>query len=274
MPLVFISHSSRDKPAVKSLTKDLRRAGIDVWLDEWHIRVGTPITQAIQAGLESSEYVAVWLTRHAVQSRWVEREWQAKYQDEVLSGRAVVLPLLAEDCAVPVLLKDKRYADFRSDYNAGLAELLGTLGNANPFSIEMSIDFPRGVYWSDFGAPVSLKYTAHGAFGRRKIVVLQRSAGEELGVWHFQFETPISDAGVVQGRVWLGSRQLGDQESHEVISAVVPLSAEFRRHPTNERFEMDDFEFAIRQTVLRDDKRATERPGTWVTDQSGDMGNS
>jgi len=121
---IFISYSSRDKINVHRLAEDLELAGLTVWLDEWEILVGDRITQKIQQGLETSDFLAVWLTGHAVESGWVEREWQAKYGEEVNSGRTIVFPLLAEDCRLPVLLRDKRYADFRQDYSQGLMELL------------------------------------------------------------------------------------------------------------------------------------------------------
>ena len=132
---IFLSHSSKDKDAVLKLAKDLSKFGLDVWLDEWEIRVGDPITQRIQRGLEDSDYVAVWLTRDSVGSGWVEREWQSKYKEEVATGEIKILPLLGEVCTVPPLLADKRYANFSDDYVQGLEELLSVLlGPAQTFT--------------------------------------------------------------------------------------------------------------------------------------------
>lgn len=39
-------------------------------------------------------------------------------------NQTIVLPLLIEDCKVPELLKTKKYADFRSNYNDGLEDIL------------------------------------------------------------------------------------------------------------------------------------------------------
>jgi formylglycine-generating enzyme required for sulfatase activity len=125
---VFLSHSSDDKESVRRLAEDLKRTGIEVWLDEWEIRVGDRITQKIQEGLKRTDYLALWLTREAVDSQWVETEWQSKYATEIAGGSAIILPLLAEDCDIPPLLRDKRYADFRNNYNNGLKELLRVAG--------------------------------------------------------------------------------------------------------------------------------------------------
>ncbi len=131
MAKVFLSYSSRDKDDVRRLAKDLTDVGVDVWLDEWEILVGDRITQKIQEGLADSDYLAVWLTRHAVDSGWVKREWQTKYYEEASNGAVSVLPLLAEACEIPLLLKDKKYADFTGDYVVAINELLKVITSNN-----------------------------------------------------------------------------------------------------------------------------------------------
>lgn len=49
---VFISHSSKDKPAVEKLARALRAKGIDAWLDKWEIAPGDDIVARINEGLE------------------------------------------------------------------------------------------------------------------------------------------------------------------------------------------------------------------------------
>jgi len=36
----------------------------------------------------------------------------------------VVLPVLVEECFIPQFLREKKYADFRSDFDAGLKDLV------------------------------------------------------------------------------------------------------------------------------------------------------
>lgn len=40
---VFISHSAKDKPAVRELAGRLRASGLRVWPDEWEIQPGDMI---------------------------------------------------------------------------------------------------------------------------------------------------------------------------------------------------------------------------------------
>jgi hypothetical protein len=121
---IFLSHSSKDKQMVRTLANELTKWGINVWLDEWEIKVGEPIVQKIQKGLKDCEYIGVWLTKNSVESQWVEREWQSIYQEEVSQNRVKVIPLLAGECTIPLLLKEKKYADFRQNYKLGLKALL------------------------------------------------------------------------------------------------------------------------------------------------------
>jgi len=124
---VFISHSSLDKGFARQLSTDLSAFGHDPWLDEWQIKVGESIPEKIATGLEAADYILVVLSANSVTSKWVEREWHAKYWDEVSKGQVAVLPVLLTDCTIPTLLKTKKYADFRSDYNNGLDDILAAL---------------------------------------------------------------------------------------------------------------------------------------------------
>jgi len=124
---VFISHSSLDKPFAKILCMDLEANGYVPWLDEWDIKVGESIPERISNGLEEADFVIVILSENAISSKWVEREWQTKYWNEIQHGRIHVLPLLLKDCKIPELLKTKKYADFRENFNIGLRDLLAGL---------------------------------------------------------------------------------------------------------------------------------------------------
>lgn len=119
---VFISYSPADKQAAISLSVDLAGRGHRPWLDEWQIRAGETIPVKI-----AQEFLLVLLSPRSVESGWVEREWLAKYCAEVTEGRVTVIPVLLEQCRVPTLLRTKKYADLRSDYQAGLTEILEAL---------------------------------------------------------------------------------------------------------------------------------------------------
>jgi len=121
---VFISHSSADKDFVERLAIDLRNNAVGVWLDKWETRVPDSILNKISQGIEQSAFLAVVLSKASVRSEWVRKELNAALMLEIEGRRVVVLPILLEECDIPVLLKEKRYADFSHNYRDGFNALL------------------------------------------------------------------------------------------------------------------------------------------------------
>lgn len=123
-PDVFISYSSEDSALARSFAEALEMRGVAVWMDSGQIVVGDSISQKIQEGLEATEFLILLLTPASVRSVWVQKEWQSKLVDEAESKSAVILPVLANDCEIPRLLRDKRYADIRSNLVEGVLEVV------------------------------------------------------------------------------------------------------------------------------------------------------
>src|SRR6266404_5693420 len=150
MPNVFLSHSSIDKELARRIAVDLSMSGIGVWFDEWQIKVGQSITQSIEKGLDDADFVVVLLTNHSVNSGWVQKEWRSKIGDEATSHGIYILPILAEKCEIPRLLKDKRYADVRVNYNQGLRDLISAIREhaaaTRPVTAGARIESGRVVY--------------------------------------------------------------------------------------------------------------------------------
>ena len=125
---IFIAHSKKDKWIARRLASDLKRVGHDPWLDEIKIKVGDSIPESIQQGLEHAHYQIVILSNNSNQSQWVKIEWMSKFWDEVQKQKTIVIPALVENCSIPLLLKSKKWADFRESYNEGLEEVLNSIG--------------------------------------------------------------------------------------------------------------------------------------------------
>ncbi|MCF4981941.1 TIR domain-containing protein, partial [Pseudomonas gessardii] len=127
---VFLSHTSADKPFVRNLKARLEAQGVrDVWLDEAEILVGDSLTKKIDEGLRKTKYICVVLSAKSVKSPWVERELEIAIHREISTGEVVVLPLLYEQCDLPLFLVGKLYADFTSpdSYDEGVGKLLRRL---------------------------------------------------------------------------------------------------------------------------------------------------
>jgi signal transduction histidine kinase len=131
---VFLSHSSADKPFARRLADDLREGGITVWFDASDIAAGDSVAGGIAAALGESDCAIVVLSPEAVASAWVQKELQIAVTRDVQGQSMIVIPLLYRECAIPILLLDKKYADFRDEnrYRQSLAELLDVLGAVRP----------------------------------------------------------------------------------------------------------------------------------------------
>lgn len=127
MSTIFICHSSADKPFARRLTKELERRGVRVWIDEREIGAGQSLTETIQAGLERSDYVIVVLTAASLRRPWVKKELSSALTLEFEREQTVVLPALLRTASLPLFLRDKKYADFRRDFDAGLQDILGVV---------------------------------------------------------------------------------------------------------------------------------------------------
>lgn len=121
---VFISHSSKDKDFVDKLAIRLVKDRIKVWVDRWEINVGDLLIDKIQKGLTDSSFLIVVLSKSSVESEWCKRELNSGLIREIESKRVVILPVIVDDCEVPMLLKEKRYADFKDEFEAGYQDLI------------------------------------------------------------------------------------------------------------------------------------------------------
>src|SRR6185437_5602098 len=73
------------------------------------------------------------LSKASVKSAWCKKELNAALIRELEEKKVIVLPVLKEACKVPPFLREKKYADFRSSFNAGFNDLLSAVARvSNP----------------------------------------------------------------------------------------------------------------------------------------------
>jgi hypothetical protein len=148
---IFISYSHENKDFVQKLAANLVRHNTHVWVDTWELNVGDSIVQRVQDAIKSASALLVVLSKASIDSEWCKRELSAGLVIELEKKQVIVLPLLLEDCDIPIFLKDKLYADFRSDFDSGLTAVLNGIArvtNCNQGRIaqdECYIDW--GIYW-------------------------------------------------------------------------------------------------------------------------------
>ncbi|MCG1024967.1 MULTISPECIES: toll/interleukin-1 receptor domain-containing protein [Dehalobacter] len=124
---VFISYSHKDSDFVDQLANALIERNIYFWMDRWELNVGDSLTDKIQTALTEASFLCVVLSKYSVDSDWCKREINAGLIRELEEKRVVILPILTEDCQIPLFLRDKLYADFRNDFTTGLNALISAL---------------------------------------------------------------------------------------------------------------------------------------------------
>jgi hypothetical protein len=90
---VFISHASEDKDAiVRPLAEALTGLGLDVWYDEFTLRIGDSLRRKIDRGLASSRVGLVVLSPHFINKGWTNYELDGIVSRSV-SGEQILLPI-------------------------------------------------------------------------------------------------------------------------------------------------------------------------------------
>lgn len=91
---VFISHAHEDKGEIAlPLAKALRKQGLEVWYDEFSLRLGDSLQGGIEEGLKKSRFGVVVLSRAFFAKKWPRRELEGLLARESVSGDRVLLPV-------------------------------------------------------------------------------------------------------------------------------------------------------------------------------------
>ncbi len=147
---VFVSYSSSDRGFVEQLVRDLQDNGISTWYDDGEMLPGDSLTERIGDAILKNDHFVVILSPNSAKSEWVTREIGVALNKEFSQRNVTVVPVLYRDCDIPPFLRDKVYADFRSDYRAGLESLIGAVSSG---------DFPGGEIRSNL--PAAAKSRVH-----------------------------------------------------------------------------------------------------------------
>ena len=120
MVRIFISYTSSDGKFADKLATDLSSFGAYIFYAKWEIKVGDSIVDKINKALTTHDYLVVILSKNSVNSEWVQRELNSSLMRQLKDKDIKIKPVLIQDCDIPALLSDIKYADFRHDYNKGL----------------------------------------------------------------------------------------------------------------------------------------------------------
>jgi hypothetical protein len=90
---VFISHASEDKDeVVRPLAHALQNGGLNVWYDEFELRIGDSLRQKIDHGLARSRFGVVVFSKAFLSKGWTNYELDGIVTKSI-SGEQVLLPI-------------------------------------------------------------------------------------------------------------------------------------------------------------------------------------
>lgn len=124
---VFISYSHQDKEFVDKLAAHLVKNNAHVWVDTWELNVGDSILSKVQEAIQYASALLVVLSSASVQSEWCKKELSAGLMRELEEKRVIVLPVRLDDCEIPMFLREKMYADFRTNFDVGLKAVVDSI---------------------------------------------------------------------------------------------------------------------------------------------------
>ncbi|MBL7205936.1 MAG: toll/interleukin-1 receptor domain-containing protein [Desulfobacteraceae bacterium] len=160
---VFISYSHANRDFVDLLAAHLIKNKARVWVDRWELNVGDSIINKIQSAIEGSEAILVILSNASVESEWCKKELSSGILRELEEKRVVVLPVIIEDCEIPLFLRDKMYADFRKNFDEGLNTILDAIAKVTSIAQgrlekdEYLTDW--GMDWGIIDSRLSIRFT-------------------------------------------------------------------------------------------------------------------
>ncbi len=91
---LFICHASEDKESfVRPLADALRKENIEVWYDEFSLKLGDSIRRSLDKGLKQSRFGIVILSKNFFEKRWPQYELDGLAEREMKGDDKVILPI-------------------------------------------------------------------------------------------------------------------------------------------------------------------------------------
>lgn len=149
---IFISYSHEDDKFALQLASQLVQHKTRIWIDKWELHVGDSLIDRIQNAIQDASALIVILSKASVASEWCKKELNVALIRELDEKRVVVLPVLIEDCEIPLFLRDKFYADFTKSYDDGIREVLEATASVTSENLGRHTDSQYYIDWSvDYG---------------------------------------------------------------------------------------------------------------------------
>lgn len=133
---IFISYARKDKDYVYTLAKELRRIGLDIWIDQ-DIEPGSNWDKTIEKALRSCDKMLLIVSPASMLSENVQDEWSYFLEE----GKAV-FPFIYQDCEMSFRLRRRQYISSTHDLLVDVARVVDVLAGGNPTKLNSFVDEP------------------------------------------------------------------------------------------------------------------------------------
>lgn len=146
---IFISYSHSNSEIVEKIAAHLVAKNIHIWIDKWQLNFGDSLFGRIQEGITESSALLLMLSKDYLDSEWCTREQEAALLRELEEKKVIAIPVLLEDCNIPIFLRGKYYCDFRGDFNQAIQALQDSLLRTTDITLNR-VENPE--FFIDWGA--------------------------------------------------------------------------------------------------------------------------
>lgn len=126
-PKVFLSYSNEDRELAKKITNRLIERNIQVWLDEYEMRIGDSFIDQIRDAITASDYILILISHNSLDSKWITEEINYKIINEFKTRDITTILILLEDCSIPSPLNSFSIVDLSKNFEIGLKNLIEKL---------------------------------------------------------------------------------------------------------------------------------------------------
>jgi len=116
---VFLAHNTEDKFLVKSISNELKRRGLNPWLDEEQIQPGRPFLDEIERAISEVKSAAIFIGLHGI-GKFQRMELRALISECVSKNIPVIPVLLSDVSELPselCFLKQLNWVTFPKEIN-------------------------------------------------------------------------------------------------------------------------------------------------------------
>lgn len=127
---IFISNAHEDSETAKRIYDDLKKAGVDPWLEEEDLLPGSNRDFTIREAIRNSRFFLALLSSHSVTERGIVQKKLKNALDihgEFPEDDIFIIPVRVEDCIPPLNLTGIHSADLFPSYDAGFRKILKTI---------------------------------------------------------------------------------------------------------------------------------------------------